>query len=298
MSGESSSNENMTVRRAATNFEQYLISSAYRQEKDALIYRAEFNQDKVVDLLRSEGLRIWGKRRPSSLLWIAIEDDATKDKTLLTQTTESELKNLLNTAAFQRGIEVVFPLGDLSDSMNVSTNDVWGLYSSSIYNHSIRYGTNYVIGAKIGLGFDDYSASEKLILNYFVTDGQSIETAQVAGDSLAVLLGDFINRYADKLGLKYAVSADDTSETYDIVLKVSNVNSLLDYRKVLNILRSLTITKDVSLVAQRQDVSEFQLSTNVPAERLSAILKLENTLYEGNAASDDEQSLTYILRGQ
>ena len=73
---------------------------------------------------------------------------------------------------------------------------------------------------------------------------------------------------------------------------------MLDYRKVLNILRSLTITKDVSLVAQRQDVSEFQLSTNVPAERLSAILKLENTLYEGNAASDDEQSLTYILRGQ
>lgn len=298
MSGESTSNENITVRRAATNFEQYLISSSYRQEKEALIYRAEFNQDKIIGLLRSEGLRVWGKRRPSSLLWIAIEDDTTKDKTLLTQTTESDLKTLLNTAAFQRGIEVVFPLGDLSDSMNVSTNDVWGLYSSSIYNHSIRYGTNYVIGAKIGLGFDDYSASEKFILNYFVTDGQSIETAQVAGDSLPVLLGEFINRYADELGLKYAVSSDDTNETYDIVLKVSNVNSLLDYRTVLSILSSLTITKSVELVAQQNDVSEFHITTNVPALRLRSILKLENTIYEGDPASDDEQSLTYIWRGK
>ena len=298
MSGESASNDNLNVRRAATNFEQYLISSSYRQESEALIYRAEFNQDKMIDLLRSEGLRVWGKRRPSSLLWLAIENDATKDITVLSQTSESELKTLINTAAFQRGIDVVFPLGDLSDSMNVSTNDVWGLYSSSIYNHSIRYGTNYVIGAKIGLGFDDYSASEKLILNYFVTDGQSIETRQVAGDSLPVLLGEFINRYADELGLKYAVSLDDTNELFDIVLRVSNVNSLLDYRSVLSILSSLTITKSVELVAQQNDVSQFHLKTNVPAARLKSILKLENTIYEGESAGEDEQSLTYIWRGK
>jgi hypothetical protein len=98
--------------------------------------------------------------------------------------------------------------------------------------------------------------------------------------------------------LKYAVSSDDTSETYDIVLKVSNVNSLLDYRTVLSILSSLTITKSVELVAQQNDVSEFHITTNVPALRLRSILKLENTIYEGDPASDDEQSLTYIWRGK
>jgi hypothetical protein len=112
------------------------------------------------------------------------------------------------------------------------------------------------------------------------------------------LLGEFINRYADELGLKYAVSSDDTNELFDIVLQVSNVNSLLDYRNVLSILSSLTITKSVELVAQQNDVSQFHLKTNVPAARLKSILKLENTIYEGESAGEDEQSLTYIWRGK
>jgi hypothetical protein len=280
LSGDPSVLENLEVKRSATNFEQYLVSSTFMQDGDKLIYQAEFNEQKIVGLLRSENLNVWGKRRPSGLLWLVIEDDVSKSKTLITQSSSSQYLDLVQQSAYDRGVELLMPIGDLTDSMNVTALDVWGLYSSSIFNKSIRYGTNYVVGARVGIVFDDFSASEKLQLSYFITNGQTIETKEIVGDSINSLIARFVNEYASYLAGLYSIGASETGLIYPVTLNIANVNTLVKYRQVLDILTSLTVTQKVELKAQSKDVASFMLTSNVPAQRLKTILKLEQNLRE------------------
>jgi len=280
LSGDVEVLENSQIRLSATNFEQFLVASTFIQDGDKLLYQAEFNEQKIVALLRSENLNIWGKRRPSGLLWLAIEDDASKNKSLVTQSSSSRYLETIHQATYDRGIELLMPIGDLTDSMNVTAFDVWGLFSSSIFNKSVRYGTNYVIGARVGIVFDDYSASEKLQLSYFITNGQTIETNEIVGDDIAALITLFVNEYTTYLANLYSVEASETGQLYSVTLNIANVNTLVKYREVLEILSSLTVTQNVDLLAQSKDVATFTLASNVPVQRLKTILKLEQNLRE------------------
>jgi len=280
LNGDPSVLENLEVKRAATNFEQYLVSSTFVQNGDKLIYQAEFNEQKIVSLLRAENLNVWGKRRPSGLFWLAIEDDVNKSKSLVTQSSSSQYLDLIQQSTYDRGIELLMPIGDLTDSMNLTALDVWSLYSSSIFNKSIRYGTNYVVGARVGIVFDDFSASEKLQLSYFITNGQTIETNEIVGDTVSGLITKFVNEYAAYLASVYSIGTSETGMIYSVTLHISNVNTLAKYRKVLDILTSLTVTQKVELKAQSKDVASFTLTSNVPVQRLKTILKLEQNLRE------------------
>lgn len=298
LSGDLSVLENLEVKRSATNFEQYLVSSTFIQDDDKLIYQAEFNEQKIVGLLRSENLNVWGKRRPSGLLWLVIEDDVSNSKSLITQSSSSQYLDIVQQSAYDRGVELLMPIGDLTDSMNVTALDVWGLYSSSIFNKSIRYGTNYVVGARVGIVFDDFSASEKLQLSYFITNGQTIETNEIVGDSIPYLIARFVNEYASYLAALYSIGASDTGLIYAVTLNISNVNTLVKYRQVLDILTSLTVTQKVELKAQSKDVASFMLTSNVPAQRLKTILKLEQNLREPEYQRvDSALTIDYEWRG-
>jgi hypothetical protein len=280
LSGDVAVLENLQVKRSATNFEQYLVASTFIQDGDKLLYQAEFNEQKIVDLLRTENLNVWGKRRPSGLLWLVIEDDVSKKKTLVTQSSSSKYLETIDQVTYDRGVELIMPIGDLTDSMNITALDVWGLFSSSIFNKSMRYGTNYVIGARVGIVFDDFSAGEKLQLSYFITNGQTIETNEIVGDNIATLIAQFVNEYATYLATLYSVETSETGQIYSVILNIANVDTLAKYRKVLEILSSLAVTQNVDLSAQSKDVASFTLASNVSVQRLKTILKLEQYLKE------------------
>lgn len=299
LSGDVAALENLQVKRAVTNFEQYLVASTFIQDGDKLLYQAEFNEQKVVNLLRSESLNVWGKRRPSGLFWLAIEDDVSKNKRLITQSSTSIYLDTIRQATYDRGVELLMPIGDLTDSMNITALDVWGLFSSSIFNKSSRYGTNYVIGARVGIVFDDFSARETLQLSYFITNGQTIETNKIVGDNIAALIAEFVNEYATYLAVLYSIEASESGQIYSLNLNIANVNTLIKYRTVLEILSSLTVTQTVELSAQSKDVASFILASNVPLERLKRILKLEQNLREPEYQRPDSAvAIDYEWRGK
>jgi hypothetical protein len=298
LSGDVAVLENLEIKRSATNFEQYLISSIFIQDGDKLLYQAEFNEQKIVDLLRSENLNVWGKRRPSGLLWLAIEDDVSKEKSLVTLSSSSQYLETIEQVAYDRGVALIMPIGDLTDSMNITALDVWGLFSSSIFNKSVRYGTNYVIGARVGSVFDDFSASEKLQLSYFITNGQTIKTNEIIGDDISTLIAQFVNEYATYLATLYSIESSETGQIYSVTLNIANVDTLVKYRSVLEILSSLAVTHNVDLRAQFKDVASFTLASNVPVQRLKTILKLEQYLKEPDYQRPDSSLvIDYEWRG-
>jgi hypothetical protein len=182
--------------------------------------------------------------------------------------------------------------------MNITALDVWGLFSSSIFNKSVRYGTNYVIGARVGSVFDDFSAGEKLQLSYFITNGQTIKTNEIIGDDITTLIAQFVNEYATYLATLYSIESSETGQIYSVTLNIANVDTLVKYRSVLEILSSLAVTHNVDLRAQFKDVASFTLASNVPVQRLKTILKLEQYLKEPDYQRPDSSLvIDYEWRG-
>jgi hypothetical protein len=134
------------ISRAVDNYEQFLIASSFLQEQQSLIFEARFNQQKVEQLLMASGLSVWTSLRPSAVLWLAREDEQ-QQKILVSQNQSLELGQLVKQRGFVRGVEVIVPVGDLDDAMNVSIYDVWNQFVSRLVTQSARYNTDYVISA-------------------------------------------------------------------------------------------------------------------------------------------------------
>ncbi|MFT6267625.1 MAG: hypothetical protein ACJAVV_000423 [Alphaproteobacteria bacterium] len=136
------------ISRAIDNYEQFLTASSFIQQGQSLVFEATFNQAKVENLLLASGLSVWASLRPSAVVWLALEN-SNKQKVVFSQYSNSEVAQKVSLKAFARGVEVVTPLGDLQDTINVSVYDVWNQFISKLQDQSVRYNTDYLISATV-----------------------------------------------------------------------------------------------------------------------------------------------------
>lgn len=136
------------ISKAVDNYEQFLIASSFLQQSPTLVFEATFNQAKVESLLLASGLSVWTSLRPSSVLWLAI-DNVDKQKVMLSQFSDLSLYQKINLKSFARGVDIVIPLGDLEESMSLSVYDIWNQHVSKLQQQSSRYATNYLISATV-----------------------------------------------------------------------------------------------------------------------------------------------------
>lgn len=136
------------ISKAVDNYEQFLIASSFLQHSETLVFEATFSRTKIESLLLASGLSVWASLRPSGVLWLANET-ADKQRVMLSQLSAEGLAQKVNLKSFARGVDIVVPLGDLEDSMNVSVYDIWNQHISKLQGQSIRYATNYLISATV-----------------------------------------------------------------------------------------------------------------------------------------------------
>jgi hypothetical protein len=136
------------ISKAIDNYEQFLIASSFIGQGKDLVFEATFNQAKVENLLLASGLSVWASLRPSAVVWLALEN-SDKEKVIFSQQTANDRAQKLRLKAFARGVDVVIPLGDLNDVMNVSVYDVWNQFITKMQDQSVRYNTDYLISATV-----------------------------------------------------------------------------------------------------------------------------------------------------
>lgn len=148
MSGHEQTVNEPEIRRAISNYEQYLIASSFVQQQAGLMFEARFNEDKLIALLKATGLPVWASLRPSATLWFA-QLTSTGDIRWLTQNTAATFNQTLQQLAFERGVGIVLPMGDLNDAMAISAFDVWTQNTSKLIAQSTRYDTPATISATL-----------------------------------------------------------------------------------------------------------------------------------------------------
>ena len=152
LSGNQNVRDAEAISKAIDNFEQFLTASSFLQNGDQLIFEATFNRQKVENLLMASGLSVWASLRPSGMLWLGYENTVSQQQVLFQNqaynpNTKLSLSQIVDLHAYARGVEIILPIGDFTDTSSVSVYDVWNQFISHILEHSQRYNADYLISA-------------------------------------------------------------------------------------------------------------------------------------------------------
>lgn len=198
-----------------------------------------FDKGAVDRLLRENRLPVWGRTRPATLVWLVVDDR--RERELLSNDMDTLARQAIEQQARLRGVPLHFPLMDLTDRSVISVSDVWGNFKDNILQASTRYDAEAVLVGRVAkTASGDWSGRWDLY-----QEGRH-RNWNVAGRTLGEAVVPAINRLADLLAEQFArLGQNDQPEKLRV--RVTGVNGLADFNRVMNYLKDLALVKEVSI---------------------------------------------------
>lgn len=271
--------EHTEIKTAVNRVNRYLNQYRFsRNVQNQAVIEASFDEGKVNRLLRVNGLPIWGKRRPSILLWMAAEHIDTQNRQAISKDLYPQQLQLIEQLSKDRGLPIILPLYDLQDNKAVSVSDIWGYFFDHIKQSSSRYKSDAIIISRLwpepadktpliaatslpGVGV---LANEAPAVNWqlewrLYEKGQLVAMESRHGTP-GKLFKALINTTADRYAAEYAVDALDLDNATRIVLTVTNVAQVSDLINAEKLLISFSAVSDVLLKRFKGDSAEFEVA--------------------------------------
>ena len=265
--------------------EQYVQQFEYRQklidEERQLFLWIHFEPLALDQILRDASIPKWGQERPSTLVWLALQD---KNQRRLLGTDDTAYIEYINNHAIYRGISLVFPLLDLQDSANLQISDIWGDFSSPVQDASKRYGTDSILTGRVEL------LNEGIWKAHWGAYIEGKQTRwQVQGKKIIKVLTAGIDGLADRLAIHYAQAGSHTRFS-SIDIWVKNVRDFSAYTKVLRYLESLNSITRVTIKTVTSDGVLFSINTEAGADIVYRAIDIGEVL-EINGVANNEYRL-------
>lgn len=278
VSGKYSVLDNEEIQKAVLNASSYVRRFQFTRDDDnQLMLLVDFDEAKINKLLRNEALPIWGKRRPSILLWLAGEDPQTGRRQVVSNQSYSEYAQQIRKLSEQRGLPLVVPLYDIVDNQKVMVSDVWGYFYSHIAKFSLRYNTDAIVIARFKQDKADpideltqtlaqppepateHNKQMSWQLQWRLFEANDVaQTGQETGQ-VSELLVSLVNNLADRYAKEYAVDSSKVEGGSRIVLTVTNVGDIESLINAEELLMSFSAVSDVLLKSVKQDTAEFEI---------------------------------------
>lgn len=279
------------IKSVVTKARRFVRSYRYDREGAQLFVVINFDPKRIDDLIRSAGFPIWDKRRPDTLVWLAIQPTKDAHKQIAHANEFSELYQQLIKRAQERGIKLIFPLWDLDDLQSLGVYDIWGGFSSQISRASERYAVQSVLSARIypsdNLSQDtavdsaqsDLNSSEFWVADWNTMESGSMLAGEVQGDSRLEVANSLVDTLADQLAQKYAIDlSQGVNSDAKVQLVINNIDSLTYYKQALALLENLSVVSSVTLIKQRGIDATFELQLLGDVEDLVRALNLDKKI--------------------
>jgi hypothetical protein len=264
----------------------YLLSYSYETDENSLFYSAKFDQQNVERLITQNGFPLWDRRRPDTIAWLAIQPMNESKRYLASESESSLITDSLFVAADDRGINISLPIVDLTDLQALSVNDVWAGFSATIKQASERYGTDYVLSARVYyLPVGDKTTvpqitpldSDSWVADWTFQNSNSIESGKLIAKTDVALSTQLIDLAADILATKYAINTQNSLGNR-AQLTLTNVDTLTRYNNIVDILGSLSVVSRVTLLTQQGSFATFELELLGDADDLANALSLDEKI--------------------
>jgi len=232
--------------------------------------RVEFDKKAINKLLRDNNLPVWGKNRPSTLLWLVI--DNRRSRTLLSNDRKAQARLYIDAQAKNRGLPLKLPLYDLTDRSNLKISDVWGNFEDTIMQASERYHSEAIL---VGRVYKTYSNSWSGRWTLY-SEGRRLDW-ESEGETLDQALIPGVTSTADYLASRY-VQDDDENDSGQLLLKVTGLDSLQAYTRTVAYLDSLDVVREVNPHVVVSDNVVFSLKSRGGRLAVSKAISLGHTL--------------------
>ena len=255
--------------------QQFQYRSAPDQDPDSsdgetLRLWAKFDADLVDALLRESGLTVWGRSRPSTLVWLSVESVEGRD--LLAAADGSEHFRSIEEGARRRGIPVILPLLDLEDRLALNPDELWAGFLDDLRSASARYDTEAILLVRLREFQPTLSEAHWSLLT---DSGEQHWTTR--SDLPELLLEDGVHMAADFLAARYSRPADqDVTGMVDMV--VTGVRTLEDYARALGYLDSLEEVERVEVDAVEPGQVRFRVAAHGGRHSIRETVALGSTL--------------------
>ncbi|MEX0623517.1 MAG: DUF2066 domain-containing protein [Saccharospirillum sp.] len=229
----------------------------------------QFDQQSIEQWLVNQRLPVWGTRRPEVLLWLA--DRLQGRDRILTDGDNHTLAVELNNRLDNRGLPVVLPIMDLTDTLNVSFTDVYGLFTGDIEAASERYPSDAIAVGRLAQQGNGYQADVVFLMR------DTRERLQVVGATEAELMQRLADELSDRIADQYAVLRDPAM-VGQLALRVNNVIELSTLAAVERYLESLNVVTQVTLRQVAADSVQFDLEISGDRNQLRDVLALDRRI--------------------
>lgn len=262
--------DSQVIRNKLASAESFISQYRFDTVQGQSFYVATFDNQRIDELIRSAGFPIWGSRRPSTLVWLAVEESSDGERQIVSEQSVSPYREQLQLAAHQRGIAVNLPLMDIDDIARVGVYDIWGRFIDSMVDASNRYQVETVVLARLyprkadvqdeqsdALAVQQEEQELGWQLDWNLALGLERDSGSLQGQSAQRLIQDFIDLHADSLSARYAINNDTEQQGQVVYLQFNNINDLSLYVQVSKLLSSLSVVSQVSLEQQQGATSLF-----------------------------------------
>ncbi|MGS2719945.1 DUF2066 domain-containing protein [Paraglaciecola aestuariivivens] len=277
------------IKRMINNPKPYVRSYRYDIEAAQLFVVINFDQTRVDAAIRDANFPIWDKRRPDTLVWMAIQPSMQDNKKIARVADYAEIYQQFSDVAKTRGIRLIFPLWDIDDLQNLDVYDIWGEFSRPIKLASERYDVSSILSLRVypsqasitntEEGQTSSVALPEWTADWTMFEASSILSGKIQQQSLLALAKIMVDILADQLAAKYAIDLDQNNQNRQKVeIVINNINSLTLYQQALTMLENLSVVTSATLVKQQGNQAIFALDLLGEVENLQNALSLDNQI--------------------
>lgn len=259
LTGARQVSESIELRSILDQADKFVQQYRYRQMQTETPAKwslaVKFDEENLNQSLRASGIPVWGKERPSILVWMALER---RHRRLFAEAeSEPELLELVRGLAQRRGISILFPLHDLDDQALVQPGDVWLGFQEQVMAASARYNADIVLTASAG---SPAPGIWEGTWRSYGSDGLNHEWTTET-DLLEVALEEGFNGFVDILAAEF-VRTGSYTVLGDIEITVRDVNSVEQYSRLVNYLKSMSSISEVHVKEVRVGEVELALTAH------------------------------------
>jgi hypothetical protein len=253
-----------------------------------------FDGEAIERVLRSSGEMVWGRDRPLTLIWLAVDwGQGNREIIAAGEPDRSQqegrsidrnrlLRERLLEIARKRGLPVAFPLLDTTDLQAVTFSDIWGGFDDRIVAASRRYDADSILIGRI-------RPSGSQLNRWTYQFGQETRTWNGPPEMV-------VSQIADLLAAEFAVGGNTPLER--VALNVSGIESVNAYGAVQALLSSVNLIESYKISSVAGDVVRYEVEIRGGAERLRRALRfaglLESEASPGTSGSSSVPALEFF----
>lgn len=231
--------------------------------------RVTFSAQMMNDLLLNSGYTLWGQKRPTLILWLAVDENS--KRYIIDEQSNPGLHTTLLEFAQARGLPLVLPVMDLTDMQNVSVSDVFSNFPSVLVGASNRYGANAILIGKMIQKPHGWEAQWQILV-----DNYHREWVMQSADFNDLLQKGILSVISDLQG-RYGIKQQNVASYKSLLIGVKGIHSSSDFSRAESYLNSLEQVKGVAVkqVFANGVVFEVKPQSGVDKEILSQVISME-----------------------